>query len=426
MLSTQRHLFQHTDLEGAAKALGTYETPFDGYLRVIYTCQQNAAWTYCIGQCVLGRQGGEEKKEVYPGYAFVTRTLYGITLRKFIESLTGETGIEAAPDFPPLRLAGPHPNWREEIVPGHVTASGMPSRRFRASVEKNAVFSDAQLIDFDLPYRASAAQYVKTLLGLKPGDSVEGGRGEFTIDIPDMRGAISLSHDRLSIAHATVPLRLVGEIDGSPVDLRNDGAIEIDDKNIRNVELWLLTKGSELVDYISTTHWPYKYPATPQEAAREEALLTLIRGGESEVCEFKPSVDLANEKAFQLEKSVCAFSNQKGGTLFIGVNKEGDIEGVASHAVRRGDDPDAAIAAYAHAVRLRLREALKDNQCFEVSVSKVADTSLVVVTVAKSNEINFLIKTKTAHIRHGGSSMKLTAQEMKTMVEASLIQNRMF
>jgi predicted HTH transcriptional regulator len=30
--------------------------------------------------------------------------------------------------------------------------------------------------------------------------------------------------------------------------------------------------------------------------------------------------------------SRCAFSNQKGGTLFIGVSKEGDIEGLASHA----------------------------------------------------------------------------------------------
>jgi predicted HTH transcriptional regulator len=29
------------------------------------------------------------------------------------------------------------------------------------------------------------------------------------------------------------------------------------------------------------------------------------------------------DTASQLEKTVCAFSNQKGGTLFIGVSKEG-------------------------------------------------------------------------------------------------------
>jgi hypothetical protein len=36
--------------------------------------------------------------------------------------------------------------------------------------------------------------------------------------------------------------------------------------------------------------------------------------------------------AYSAMVSRCAFSNQKGGTLFIGVSKEGDIEGLASHA----------------------------------------------------------------------------------------------
>lgn len=243
--------------------------------------------------------------------------------------------------------------------------------------------------------------------------------------MPDRRGAISFAHGRIAITEATVPLRLVGEVSGKVIDLAGDADATIDDKVITDMELWLLTKGNALIDYISTTHWPYRYAATPQEAAREEGLLTLILGGESEVCEFKPSVDLANDKASQLEKTVCAFSNQKGGTLFVGVSKEGDIDGVAGHAVRRGVDADAAIAAYAQAVRMHLREALKDNQCFEVNVARVAGTLLVVVTVIKSLEINFLVKTKASYIRHGGTSMKLTPQEVKSMIEASLSQRRL-
>jgi hypothetical protein len=76
-------------------------------------------------------------------------------------------------------------------------------------------------------------------------------------------------------------------------------------------------------------------------------------------------------------------------------------------------------------VRTHLREALKDNQCFEVTVARVADTPLVVVTADKSRDINFVIKTKVAYIRHGGTSMKLTPQEMKVMIEASLSQQRL-
>jgi predicted HTH transcriptional regulator len=114
-----------------------------------------------------------------------------------------------------------------------------------------------------------------------------------------------------------------------------------------------------------------------------------------------------------LEKTVCAFSNQRGGTLFIGVCDDGDIEGLAGDLARRGEAVDA------DDVRKRLRETLKDNQCFSLGVAKVADTQLVIVTVATSPDVNFLVKTRTAYIRHGGSSMKLTAQELKAMIQSS-------
>ncbi len=67
-----------------------------------------------------------------------------------------------------------------------------------------------------------------------------------------------------------MPLRLTGQIDGTRVDLSDASDVEFDDRNVRSVKLWLLPKGSELVDYISTTHWPYKYEATPKEAAQEQ------------------------------------------------------------------------------------------------------------------------------------------------------------
>ncbi len=426
MVPTQRYLHQPSDLEGSAKALDIYETPVDAHVRVIFTSQQDANWNYCIGQCVLGTKAddGDERQD-YPGFIFVSKSFSDISLKQLLESLASPEGLRLAPDLPAVRLPTASPaNWSEEIVPSHATHTQMPARRFRVRIESNAVFSESQLIAFDQPYQPSAERHAKAFLRLNPRDGLD--RGEFTIEVPDRRGAISFREGRIAITAATVPLRLVGEVNGKAIDLAGNAEATIDDKVIADVELWLLTKGNAVIDYVSTTHWPYKYAATPQEAAREEDLLRLILGGESEVCEFKPAVDFANVKASQLEKTVCAFSNQRGGTLFVGVSKEGDIEGVASHAVRRGDDADAAIAAYAQAVRVHLREALKDNQCFQVNVASVADTPLVLVTVIKSLEINFLLKTKLAYIRHGGTSMKLTPQEMKAMIEASGSQRLLF
>ncbi|WP_129775578.1 AlbA family DNA-binding domain-containing protein [Peristeroidobacter soli] len=424
MITTQRYLHSPADLDSAAKALDVYEVQGAAYVRVIYTRQQDADWRYCIGQCLLGGKIDGDARQDYPAFVFVSKAFNNITLKQLLEMLASAEGLEIAPDLPAVCLPATSPvRWREEIVPSHATKTGMPARRFRANVESNAVFSESQLIAFDQPYQPSAEHHAKAFLGLNPRDGLD--RGEFTIEVADRRGAISFADGRIAITGAVVPVRLVGKVNGKVIDIAADAGATIDDRAITEVELWLLTNGNALIDFISTTHWPYKYAPTPQEAAREQERLALILGGESEICEFKPSVDLANDKASQLEKTVCAFSNQKGGTLFIGVSKEGEIEGVAGHAVRRGDDADSAIAAYAQAVRTHLREALKDNQCFEVKVASVADTQLVVVTVVKSPEINFLVKTKVAYIRHGGTSVKLTPQEMKSMIEVSYSQRQL-
>jgi hypothetical protein len=199
MTITQRYFFKPDDLQRALLALDMFETPVDGYIRAVYTRQQDVPWKYCIGVCVLGQVAGDDLREVYTTFAFISQTLRGVTVRNLLESLTGDTGIRVAPDLPPLHLTASPSNWREEIVPSHATASSLPAWRFKISLEANAVFANDQLIDFSLPYRPSADRYVKEFLRMKPQDSIDGQRGEFTIEVPERRGAIRMSDGRLSI-----------------------------------------------------------------------------------------------------------------------------------------------------------------------------------------------------------------------------------
>ena len=420
MVSTQRYLHRHTDFVEAVTGSEIYGTPVDAYVRVIYTRQHGENWRFCIGQCVFGTDAGGTSREEYPTCIFVSQLFRGITLARLLENLTGKDGLAIAPDLSAVRLPTTAlPNWREEIVPSHATPTGTPARRFRVGIEPNAIFSEGQLIAYDQPYRASAELHAKEFLRLNPRDSLP--RGELTIEVPDQRAAISFQDGRIAIAHATVPVRLVGAVNGQTIDITGDAVATVDNKTIRDAELWLLTTGNVVIDFVSTSQWHYKYTPILQDAAREEKLLSLILNGESEICEFKPWIDLNNDKASQLEKTVCAFSNQRGGTLFIGIGKEGDIEGIAGH-VRRGEDVEAAVMAYADAVRKRLRETLKETRCFELSVVAVSGTPLIVVTVEKARDINFIIQSahsRTAFIRHGATSMKLTPLEMKAMIQAS-------
>jgi len=47
----------------------------------------------------------------------------------------------------------------------------------------------------------------------------------------------------------------------------------------------------------SAANWLQKFKAAPHQAKEEERLLELVRGGESEFCEFKHCIDLNHEKA---------------------------------------------------------------------------------------------------------------------------------
>src|SRR5690606_30450849 len=108
--------------------------------------------------------------------------------------------------------------------------------------------------------------------------------------------------------------------------------------------------------------------------------------GESETCEFKPYVDLDDKKAVEIDTSVCAFSNQRGGTIFIGVSKEAEPIGIAKELAQSPGLLDAALADYIRRIKSRLQESLKDNQCYSARAAQLRGTTVVVIEVEKSGD----------------------------------------
>jgi hypothetical protein len=421
LLSQMRRYLQSDDeLASTVAALDDADKPLQGYMRAVYFRQVPGEWKFVTGQCMFGPEPPQECTEIYSQHAFVAKHVRDITIRGFFENLARD-GVEVAPGLPLIRRTASHASWKEEVIPSHARDSGLPGRRLTVTLENNAIFVDGQLVDYALPYRLSASRYATAFLGL-PGahDSADGRKGEFFVELTDRRGAIRLDGGRVSIARRTAELRLVGIINGQNIDVRNDEGVQIESKSIRDVELWLLAQGNAVVDCLSTTEWPYRFDVKPEDTARETALLDSVRGGESETCEFKPYIDLNSTKAMEIEKTVCAFSNQRGGMLFVGITKEGDVVGVAKDIAKRGEDLGKAIAEYEKKVHSRLRESLKDNQCFTTKVVNLLGTSVIVVAVEKTREINYLVQSEHMHmayIRHGATSMKMSPPEMKAMIE---------
>ncbi len=422
-MNTTRRSLTQDELYDRITALAIGDEELIACVRAVFTRQTPGKWVFLMGQCQMGGDEVRTTTEIYRNIAFISQTLDGWSIKKLLLAMAAN-GLQVHPDLPPLQLPQTPLGWTEDLVPSYATGTGAPARRFTVNIAREATFSEGQLIDFKLPYRPSATRCVGEFLGLNYfHGSSDGQKGEFSIAVSRPGGAISFAEGRLRIVNRNTDLRLVGEINRASIDVRNDTAVEIDGTDIRDAELWLLNKDNDVVDYISTTSWPYKFENTPDQLEEEERLLKLIAAGESETCEFKPYIDLSNTKAADIEKAVCAFSNQRGGMLFIGINDDGDIVGVAKGVAKRGEDIDNAVANYEKEIRTRLRETLKNNQCFTSQVVTVRGTDIVVVEVEQSPEINFLVKSdqaKIAYIRHGATSARMSPPEVKTMIEGEL------
>lgn len=386
-------------------------------LKAAYARRGDGAWIFLMGIYFLGRDtvSSQPMEEIYNDFAFVSKPLNNLSIEQWLADLY-DNGLVVSDKFPPIKVSNPNIEWNQEIIPSHHGKNQFPLRRFSQRISPDVYFQDSKLIAYAMKYRHSSVEYIKDFFGLEifhgPSDAR---KGEFFIEIEDYRGKISLEEDRLLIKDRKEDLCIVGHINHREIILTNDQEQQIDTSAIDAIELWLTTTASEIVDYWSSTEFKYPYPINNHEREYIEHLKKTIYSGESESCEFKPYIDLQDKnKSFEILKSVCAFSNARGGYLFIGVTDEGEIVGLGKTIESRyRTDLDACIAAYIKDIQNFLRENLRDNQCFHVETFALYAINIVVIAVHKSTALNFTLNPPIAFVRRGATSSKMNPIEIQ-------------
>ncbi len=126
-----------------------------------------------------------------------------------------------------------------------------------------------------------------------------------------------------------------------------------------------------------------------------------VQSGENEVREFKPFVTPRDKKEFELVKTVVAFANTDGGTLFLGVDDEGVPLGVA--AARKCFKTRSPIDAQ----RARLKSLITENTKPVPSVAyKTVDVNgspIVIAEVKKSPSV-CSTQDNRVYVRRGATS----------------------
>ena len=244
----------------------------------------------------------------------------------------------------------------------------------------------------------------------------DGRNGEISIEVPDLRGTINIHNNEISIKGTENNLCLVGQTpDEKKVILKNGEKINFDERDLNEVELWLLTGENEILDFHSKYESHYMLKSLEEETQRSEMLLKIIERGEAQDSEFKVYIDLSdtkNSKSEEIEKTVCALSNANGGYLFIGVTDDGLIDGIDKKVCEQyQDEVHTSMNAYMLDVSKRIREALKYTDCFDISEVKIGKNHVVVITVQRTQEVNYYVNNRVAYIRRGASSFKMKSIE---------------
>lgn len=419
MMQLQERQLSSSSLLNECAGLGDYEAPNQcAVLSVVFAKDNNGNWRYLLGQCELISEMAIDPTEIiYPSFAFIKRKILNFSLSEFLATLVGE-GFTISENFPSLKKSDALSiNWMKELIPSHATKNEFPVVRYTTTLENGVSFQDNPLIAFELPYVESAREYVKKFLHMDNFHGSSDSRiGEFSIEISDYSARINFNAGTLSFK-ANVEACIVGrKSSGQPINLSEKDKLNMKIKELSESDVFLINRNNEILDYRSKSHWKYRLESSVDKTTSKK-LLTLIDAGEGQYLEFKKYIEVTksrNQKAEELEKAVCAFSNAYGGRLLIGVSDDGNVDGVnESLALHYSCTIEDAVAFYVKDIYKRLSETLKNNQCFDVSYCLIGDKYIIVVDVERSGELNYGVTHEWAYVRVGATSRKMRSAESR-------------
>jgi hypothetical protein len=143
-------------------------------------------------------------------------------------------------------------------------------------------------------------------------------------------------------------------------------------------------------------------------AKYSEAVMEMVRRGETDTVEFKPFIRLEDKKkAGELVKAVISFANTRGGTIFIGVTDDAEVVGVEAHIPHDRRKAATFEADYLAGVRTLLKQKLNRIPPIETRTERIGDKTVFVVQVAEGIAKPYTnVQTRETYVRRGASDVR--------------------
>jgi hypothetical protein len=258
---------------------------------------------------------------------------------------------------------------------------------------------------------------IEDLLSTRLGKGGSAYDGVLSVLVPDYRGKIAgirLMNGGIEVEAKALlgadPKDLAGKLyhEGpygnrynEDLEFDGDGKAFISTKDFpRHFVAALFSKSTG--DMIDERSFDATSPYLPGDLTIEEVgkdIENLVRGGESDKIEFKSQIP-KNQEAIAI--AAVAFANQKGGTILVGVDNEGQILG-----------------SFAENAKETLTNILRDR-CeppLEAAVQEatVQEKPILVVTVPDGKDKPYQVKDKGFYLRAGATNRHITRYELDAM-----------
>jgi hypothetical protein len=354
-------------------------------------------------------------------------------LRKIASGLIDLNGVQV--QIPNLT------SWQEDRVSSQNDYCDEPARVFRATPHVAKGAPEQALIHYTMDCYPSIAHATKAWIEF-PRASLDshGNAGTVLLVLPEYRASF-LGFTRkgaqliVSAEGSTSSERpLVLQVTWVEQGRVRHGRYELEQAKITvpvpptatEAYLWLIDEKCEILDFyqefLSLGPLEKKIFRSDSDSNGTQSVSEAIREGEGKYTEFKPFIDLENQKIEEVVETVIAFANTEGGQVLIGVDRYSRVEGVNTRAIaaaRRGGhlevqgesssaaDRQLALDWYTAGLRTMIRDRVVPDIDLGIGAVEIAGNTVVVVRVPAGRNTPYSRRGRSGGIwvRHGASNV---------------------
>jgi hypothetical protein len=334
-----------------------------------------------------------------------------------------------------------------ELLPSDDLQTGIgPKYVIELSARNRGQLSQAgPLVTYGQPSFESVEQAVRAWIRLRPFHGSSDGRlGGILIEVPlssPRLGALAMDGERrMRIAvegmPSETPIELTGVWQSSDATFIESFAQKVVGTSVEvsrptwadQVSIWLVRSDSLVTDFFfENSHRCSRsrrvlYPPSAETNDVEPAVLAQIQSGESENLEFKPFIKPTSDKFEELIRTVIAFANKHGGTIYMGVSDYQEINGVEKElweaiAKEERNSLDDCANRYCALARKKLCDRVSKKIEFRVEPIRVCGKLLIRVAVEEGKDKPCSdVSTKEIWTRRGANTVRPDSEELKLLI----------